>query len=750
MAATQGVRSPREGQLSVMAVAPVVWMAVAIWSQADTTTFRDSATAAVIARARERHLAADSELLDYRARIETRLEMVASRSRFSKAMPLVVHQTAAQVTWRAPNDLAVLVLGARSALPVLRVLEAWGGGTQRLETDEDFRRELEQEVWLDRPWFVPRALGDSIRLMGVPDLAALHPLARGAARYYRYAIADSVVLEMAGRRVRAVAVQVEPKQRGPSLVAGDMWVDADRGDVVRLRVLFLGEYVWERPARATARDSAKARAESARTARYVSAEADLEYAWYEGGFWMPYRQGVAVTLQVPWLLGLAASIRAVTWFRDYGLNTGAPVAFGVPDSVLRERTRGRSALVCSGCAHGDSGGAPERAVAGYRRGGLWAGGRWEVAVPPADSLSRYAWPEPLVADIEPSVERWLQQSAAELEKLKDQLPGAWVGRRRLGLAWERLGDAFRFNRVQGPTVGAGLALRAAQPFVALLGSLGFGFADHWLWGRFAWRYDGPEGLVELVGFREVQAVEPWSKPALGGSLNALISGHDDADYYLATGGGVEVSPNRGLLRHSRIRLSVQREQSVLTRAGSALNRALGGDGHFPPNPAIAAGDYLRLSASRSHGLGPLQWWSAGELWYRGDAIAGRIWTHGRLAVRVAGRAVIFRGTLQAAAGDSLPQAWPRVGGTATVRGYDYGTRWSRAAWAGQLDVHLRRRGVLVPVVFLDVGDGVPSRDPLIGAGVGLAVLGGILRLDLSRGLNPLEPVRFDLGTALGR
>ena len=99
-----------------------------------------------------------------------------------------------------------------------------------------------------------------------------------------------------------------------------------------------------------------------------------------------------------------------------------------------------------------------------------------------------------------------------------------------------------------------------------------------------------------------------------------------------------------------------------------------------------------------------------------------MWVHGRPVVRVAGRAVTFRGTFQAAAGDSLSQGCSRVGGTATVRGYDYGARWSRAAWAGQLDVHLRRRGLPVPVVFLDVGDGVPSRNPLIGAGVGLAVL----------------------------
>ena len=77
-----------------------------------------------------------------------------------------------------------------------------------------------------------------------------------------------------------------------------------------------------------------------------------------------------------------------------------------------------------------------------------------------------------------------------------------------------------------------------------------------------------------------------------------------ADYYLATGGGVEASPNRGLLRHGRIRLTVQREQGVATRAGSAVNRALGGDGQFPPNPAIAAGIVCDSAFPGAKGSGP--------------------------------------------------------------------------------------------------------------------------------------------------
>jgi len=92
----------------------------------------------------------------------------------------------------------------------------------------------------------------------------------------------------------------------------------------------------------------------------------------------------------------------------------------------------------------------------------------------------------------------------------------------------------------------------------------------------------------------------------------------------------------------------------------------------------------------------------------------------------------------------------RVGGPATVRGHQYGVRSGRAAWAAQLDWNLRTRGLVMPVIFLDAGDRVPTRDPLVGAGLGVALIGGLLRFDLSKGLNPEGPLRFDITTRLPR
>jgi hypothetical protein len=53
---------------------------------------------------------------------------------------------------------------------------------------------------------------------------------------------------------------------------------------------------------------------------------------------------------------------------------------------------------------------------------------------------------------------------------------------------------------------------------------------------------------------------------------------------------------------------------------------------------------------------------------------------------------------------------------------------------------------VAPVLMLDVGNviGPEAGDPLVGAGVGLSVGNGWLRIDLVKGLNPGTVVRADL------
>jgi hypothetical protein len=180
--------------------------------QPDTSTFRDPATAELYARAQVRHIRQDVLVHDYRATVRTRLEASAGRSRFARQTTLAAHESVAEIAWQRPNDLRVKVLGARAVAPVIRIIQGLGG-----DVEDDVERDLRRQMVMDRPWFIPRALGDSIRLMGVPEHAALHPLADGAWAFYRFAITDSVRIVVPDRTVRAYKMRVEPKRLGPAL-----------------------------------------------------------------------------------------------------------------------------------------------------------------------------------------------------------------------------------------------------------------------------------------------------------------------------------------------------------------------------------------------------------------------------------------------------------------------------------------------------------------------------------------------------
>jgi hypothetical protein len=722
---------------SGLALAALCAVAGPLSAQQDTTTYADSATVALVARARARHARQDSLVRDYRATVVTRLDFSVGRSRFARQLSLVAHETTARVAWHAPNDLKVEMLGARTKASTLI-----GGARSRGRPDRDARVEVS---FGGRPWFVPRALGDSIRLLGVPETAALHPLGPGGERWYRYRITDSVTMRLPGHTVRAIAIRVEPKALGPSLVAGDMWVDAESADVVRLMVRFVGEYLWEAPDGDTPRDSAQARKATRWAQRFVSVDADLEYALLENRYWMPYRQMLDLTAEIDFLVRGAAPLRTVTTFQDYEINTGAPLVFNAPPDSSADADQGR--LVCPACGP-DSARTHRPAEVGFLRIGAWSGGRWEVDVPPRDSLTAYPWRDTLRLEQDPAEAERVRRVVADLGRLSEHLPDAYLGRRRFGLSWEQVGGVGRLNRVEGFSAGLGVQLRPGASFTALLASGRYGFADQRLTGALTWRRDAPDGVFELETFRSVLEAEPWTRGlSLGNTLNATFAAHDDADYYLAAWGGrVAYTPYHGALGDVGLALSYERHRSMVTEAGSAVNDFFGGSGVMPPNPAVVEGDFVRglVSPRRRLGAADLRLGLEGLVGKSGSGVRG--WVAAQIPFLVMDRTGALSVKSGYALGDSLPQLRFRIGGPATVRGYDYGSRVGAGVWAVQLDVALTRSWLLAPVAFADVGDTFRSGrfDPLVGVGGGISMLGGWIRLNGSVGLNPRTDFRFDL------
>jgi len=713
--------------------------------QGETATFSDATTAELYARARVRHIRQDSLVRDYSAIVETRVDATAGRSRFSRLTTLMVRETVARVTWQAPNDLKVQALGARAAAPIFRIVA--GMGDDVAAEMEEGEREFAQDAWFDRPWFIPRAFGDQISLIDLPDTPALHPLATGATEHYRFAITDSVRINVPGRNVRAVKMRVEPKRLGASLVAGDMWIDQDTGDVVRLMIVFVGEYLWDEPDGSTPEDSSRAREENQMANRVLSVQADIEYALIENRYWLPHRQLLSLTVEIPWFINATIPIRFISDFRDYRVNTSPEALFVVPLDSLIEEGEGETTHTRLRVSDDQSGAEPENSAERYRSGyfktGTWTDGRWEMEVPPTDTLLSHEWDTDFKISLEREQEQHFRESLVALAKLSEELPAEWVGRTQYGLAWERFSDVARFNRVQGASFGLGYQLRPGPAFTTVHATARIGIGDWRPTGSLTWLRDGPGGRFEVTAYRTVQEFEPWTAgQGIGNSMNAFFAGHDDADYFLSLGGGITYQWNVGLLRDFTFDARIERHTSMRTEVGAPFP-GIWGEGDFRANPPVAEDTYYRAGITRPVTIGPASAVLGGDLLGTDSLLSARYWGTTAIPFRVLRRTGTVTLRAGVGQGDALPQHTFRLGGPHTVRGYEYGVRSGREFWSAQLDFAVARSNFWAPVVFIDAGDTFTS-DPLVGGGVGLSLINGMIRFNLAKGLRPTNGVRFDL------
>jgi hypothetical protein len=298
----------------------------------------------------------------------------------------------------------------------------------------------------------------------------------------------------------------------------------------------------------------------------------LENALHEGSWWLPWRQSVTIARAVPWLaLPLETVIRAIWELDDYRLGVVHP-----PDRFAGE------------------------AIAGLRAPG---GG---------------SWPAPMRIDLEAAA-----NEAAALEAITAQA-GQLLSQRLLeGLPGVRFGvgqglsHLVRVNRVQGPTLGAGMRW-LSRAGVALELQAAVGTSDRRLSGGAAvsgvWRGLG----WALRAERAVESSE-W-QPRRSGLVNSLattLTGDDAGDWY-------QVDRVAGELRVARVVLGGARER-VTSRTSSF--EAL--DGTVRDNPPLGSDPawrwWLRHDGRTRTGRGWMVTGEAGRVeswWWRGVATAG--------------------------------------------------------------------------------------------------------------------------------
>jgi hypothetical protein len=684
----------------------------------DTTqSFADPATRALVERAMARHRRGDVDVTDYRARIRYRLSASVGRGRWARLPVAAVEEQEAMVAWNRPNDLRVDVVGRR-----FRARDA----------DWDFSSVF------DRPWFVPRGVDDSVRIFSdrFPKTGALHPLAADGPAWYRYALIDSVsVAPAGGRSVRVYVVEAVPRRAGPALVAGRLWIEADSQAVVRLAVRYLGTELFERRG----------------AERFVSVDADLEYALLDGRHWMPFRQTIAGRVRVPILGDLVVPFQAVTTFHDYEINTGRSISFVLP---LPDSTLAADSLAVLRQSQRDSVRSarrrPGRSDRAWNIADRWAGGRFELHRPSDDSLERYTgWDDSLeVVDADEDNER-IREAEVLLARLADSLPPDITGERAQGVSFEKPSDPLRYDRVQGWSFGFGYRLRVpAIEFAGVQGTIRYGFSDERVAGRLSFVRDAPTGRFAVSGYRDVVDVDPISPgQTVGNTLDAVFAAHDNADYMLVTGGSASFATPLVTGWELGVSARVEEQRSVIREATSGVNDFLGGDGVFPDNPPITEGTFVGGAVTLSGVIGPR--WAVTVDALGGEGLfTGRIF--GQIRQSFGGRrGVTIRGKAGIATSTDLDQMQFRAGGVNTVRGFDYGTQRGQALWAAQLDI-APIPGRIRPVLFADAGQATEPGDlfqgeVLVGAGVGVSIFGGLLRFDLSRALSPGDAtLRFDI------
>ncbi|HVX87660.1 MAG TPA: ShlB/FhaC/HecB family hemolysin secretion/activation protein [Gemmatimonadales bacterium] len=705
--------------------------------------FASPRTEALVRLAMARHAEADTTVHDYQATFRTRLTFSFGRRRWARIPPLAAEEQTGIIRWQRPNDLQIEMRGRRN---------------RARDRDMDIRSVF------DEPWFVPRALDDSVRLAGAdfPEQAALHPLAKDGPDWYRYTLVDSVAVATPdGHAVWLYRVSAEPRRSGVGLIVGYLVLDGQTGDVVRLSFRFVGTDLWIAPDSATPEDSSDARTANKWINRLLSLDADLEYSLQDRKHWMPYRQTISGSVEIPFVSDVVIPFAFTTTFDDYEIDTGRPIVFRTPRVLSKAaadsfRAARWDSLQAARLARGDSSGADPDTLEWRKRAqdipGVWGqGGRYEVHLPPMDSLDHYAgWTDSMQLDLAEDDSKEQRELAAQVAGLAEGLEDSITGRRSAMFAVEQIADVFRYNRVQGVSLGFGYRTPFFDvPFTTAFGGARLGLSDTRLYLRGAIIRDAPSGRWTFAGYRDLATVDPFVRiGAFANSLNALFTTHDEADYLLVQGGSITRETSPGLGVDLTLAARVEDQGSVTTEAHSALHD-LYGDGRFAANPPVTEGVFAGATIKVEHRL------AAGRWVLGADVLGGEPGTTAKLFAEVRQR--LGRGrsglTLTARGGmatdDPLPQSAFRLGGQGTVRGYPYGAIQGQGFWSVQADLGFGKKSVR-PVLFADAGQAGPrqgffDREVLSGAGAGLSFFGGIVRFDLSVPITPeTGDPRFDL------
>lgn len=595
---------------------------------ASDSVYSSSALRALVAEASVANRVVPAGLLSYRAAVESEISLVIQPAEGPEAVGQI-EQIENLVTWLRTGAYEQRIIGYRvrsagiSLSALSYVAEAW---TVPVLYGNKLSLFFGSRDTIANPRRRPR------RPSRDSSIIAVHPFAQSRERVYRFSGGDTVaIIRLRDRTLPVRRIRVQPlknPQRRMTVFSGEVDVDGDRKQIVRMRGRFLD---------VGARKSLGGRI--VRSAITPVAYLELVNAEVDGQFWLPSYQRIEAQVSSA-MTGDARSIfRMISRFRDYRINDiPVNIEVGSAADTLRVETHRLTRL-------------------------------------PNDSLARYeGW----------TSEAGTTSADARGTDFDDLAPDQWRpgGAPRLNLRARNLSDIVRYNRVEGLYTGYGaeVRFRDAFPGLSLRAYGGWAWSEEAVKGAATAELRRRRFIIAVEGARSLASTNDFLPAFDGGAtIPALVGSTDNYDYVdrrlaLASARFLVGNPKTPVAV-ADVTLGVGSDASEYRRLSRGL---LGAPNSFLPNRNVTEGNY-RLSSLhldfRPDVSGEFVTPGAGAMlrYERGDGALRWQRLEGRIAARRNGRvtyaARVDGGVLL---GDDYPmQQLFELGGTTGLPGYGY-------------------------------------------------------------------------------
>ena len=729
--------------------------------------FLDPAAREIYTIAYDEWDAAGANVLRYTARIEQR---IAAGLRTPLRDRTFYHsESAVRSFWQRDRRSVIQVLGSRSEYPgrSIAIREAEESGIL---------------YWLQEfPFEEPFAPGSDQLFIGADRDAApfqpsedefwlAHPLGQNADTLYRFRSGDTTTVTLQdGRQLVTVRLDVLPREIDPRRISGSLWIEPESGALVR------GLYRLSRPVNLL-RDIPEAREDGVDDNPFmpgflkpITFEMRLivvDYSLWDFKAWLPRAMHLEGEMamgifKVPVRTDAKYTIESVTLQDEAGAEVPEELLFGEPLTEVNFDTRAEAMAFIAQLLSEDGGTsyAPISPDSVGARRSRWIAPGDHSIIENSPDLPPPIWEYEPGLPSDEEIERYVSHLASlpvpPLLESGWNFDWGWSGR-----------DMLRYNRVEALAVGGGLE-RSLHGSYRLTASGYFGVADLRPKARLDLERSTVLRRLKLGAYHELRPTEAESGYlGLGNSLDAFFFGRDNGEYYYATGADLTWRPPAIATQSFQARLYAERQSPAETSTNFALFRAFNRKWDFRPNVAAdevdEAGAEVRLSPWWGNDpvgarLG-LELFGRGAVWRAagvdgseryGQASAtlrtvvpvqGRGWRQVRLGIEAAGGHTWGEAPVQ--------RSW-FLGAGGTLRGYPASTLSGMSFVRGRVEL-ARTYEFVGASVFGDAGWAGPvgefdGDEVLYGVGVGLSILDGLVRFDLSQGLKgPKRDFRVEL------